>query len=138
MSLSRFVSETRRHLYELLSSGRQPDLGEFDPDLYRRAKDRGQPQMGPVSYRPDRVVLDFIYPGDGSAAIVLAVNVDPPERIVYMPVPEWVVEQIWQGDVQGSYRFASEAAELLRRFEQLLEPSRNEADFGPAQQYKRG
>jgi len=48
-----------------------------------------------------------------------------------LPVPEWVVESIWQGDVAGSFHFERDAKRLLASFEQELEPDDNQKYFGP-------
>jgi hypothetical protein len=137
MKLSEFVSEKRRDIYEALSAGRAPVTGLFDEALFREAKDRGQPQMGPVSYQPQHVSFDFIYLATAASTMVLTVQVDAPDLIVYMAVPSWVVEQIWQGDVQGSYHFAREAQELLAAFAVTLAPEANALAFGPSPSFKR-
>jgi hypothetical protein len=138
MQLSEFVSTKRREVFEALSAGKSPPIGEFDEGVFRSARDRGKPQMGPVTYQPEQIVFDFIYPGGSQAALVLTVRVKAPERIVYMAVPTWVVEQIWQGDVQGSYHFAEEAKRLLSDYSSSLEPESNADAFGPAPSFKRG
>ena len=56
-------------------------------------------------------------------------EVDPPERIVRMPVPEWVVESVWQGEVDGSYHFESHAYALLEAFTASLDPEENARRF---------
>jgi hypothetical protein len=48
----------------------------------------------------------------------LQVRVAAPERIVYLPVPEWVVESVWQGEVAGSYQFESDARRLVDKFQE--------------------
>ncbi|HWD41601.1 MAG TPA: hypothetical protein VG944_22350 [Fimbriimonas sp.] len=137
MSLNEFVAQLRKQTLRNLEAGLPPDEGAFDEEAFRKAKDRGKPQMGPFRFEPARILLDFLYLKGGESALVLTVAFESPERIVYMPVPEWVVEQVWQGDVQGSYHFDSEARELLRRFESRLEPATNAENFGPPESFRR-
>jgi hypothetical protein len=47
-----------------------------------------------------------------------------------MPVPNWVIESIWQGEIDGSYQFESDAHNLLSQFSAQLEPEANRQLFG--------
>jgi hypothetical protein len=88
--------------------------------------------MGATVFLPGSVQFQYIYPDPiGGAALVLTVSVETPERVVFLPVPEWVLENVWQGSVDGSYHFESDALDLLRRFENLLETESNAKLFGP-------
>jgi hypothetical protein len=73
--------------------------------------------------------LEFIYPDSRTAAILLEVRIPTPERVVFLPVPGWVVEQIWQGEITGSYAFESDAIALLEAFRQDLTPDANLRHF---------
>ena len=55
-----------------------------------------------------------------------------------MPVPSWVVESIWQGDIDGSYHFESEATELVAEFIEVLKREGNLAQFGDKAPTRRG
>jgi hypothetical protein len=72
-----------------------------------------------------------------SAAQIVTVTQEAPERIVFLPVPSWVVEQIWQGDVDGTFHFESEARSLLAEFANGLEPEANLSWFAERQPKRR-
>jgi hypothetical protein len=130
MRLNEWAATMKTQIYEDLTAGKHPPVGKFDEHILREAQVKGKPQMGATTFEPNLAVFEFIYPDSNSSATVLQVAVDPPERIVMMPVPEWVMEEIWQGDVSGSAHFESEAMEMLRRFSSELEPSENGKLFG--------
>lgn len=131
-SLSTFAAKTKKAIHEDLLAGRTPRVGSFDPELIRQTQVKQPAQMGTTVFLPGSVQFQYIYPDPiGGAALVLTVTVEAPERIVFLPVPEWVVENVWQGSVDGTYHFESDARELLARFTGLLEPSANLALFGP-------
>jgi hypothetical protein len=75
------------------------------------------------------VVLEFIFQDASLGPAVLSVRVPAPEPIVYMPVPDWVIEDVWQGEVTGSFRFLSEAERLLEAFRAQVFTERNRAYF---------
>lgn len=125
MTLPQYVAEKRLAIFEALKAGFEPPEGQFDPETLKEARSKGQPQMGSTIFHPDRIVVEFIYPDPQRAATVLSVTLPSPERIVFMPVPEWVVESIWQGEIDGSYHFESDARELLERFAMLLNSDKN-------------
>lgn len=120
----------KTQIYEELTAGKHPPIGRFDEHILREGQVKGKPQMGATTYDPNAAIFEFIYPDSNSSATVLQVLVDPPERIVMMPVPEWVVEEVWQGDVSGSAHFESEAMEMLRQFASELEAGANDKLFG--------
>jgi hypothetical protein len=81
--------------------------------------------MGTTVLKPDLIVFEFIFSLDDGQTEVLAVELDPPQRIVFLPVPGWVVESIWQGEVQGSYHFETDAKVLMEEYATELEPLHN-------------
>src|SRR5947209_18596132 len=112
MYLNAFAAEKRLALYDDLKKGLPPREGEYSDALLKEGKVKGQPQMGTTRYEPSSIVFEFIYPDPHTTATVLSVRVAAPERIVFLPVPEWVAETIWQGEIDGSFRFESEAMTL--------------------------
>lgn len=130
MRLNAYVAEHRRRIFEDLRAGRAPSAGTYDEALLREARVKAEPQMGSAHYAPNAIELEFIYPEPRGATTVVTVHLDPPERIVFMPVPAWVVESIWQGEISGSHHFESEATEMLAAFQAQLEPMRNAELFG--------
>ncbi len=130
--LGPYVADLRLRLFDDLRAGREPSQGSFDPTALKEAKVKGAPQMGSTRYEPNAIHLEFIFPDPGSVASVFAVTLTPPERIVFLPVPAWVVENIWQGDVAGSFHFESDAMRLANEFLSLLEPAANRPLFEPA------
>ena len=130
MKLNEWAAAMKTQIYDELTAGKQPPLGRYDEHILRDGQVKGKPQMGATTYEPNAAIFEYIYPDSNSSATVLQVTVDPPERIVMMPVPEWVMEEIWQGDVSGSAHFESEAMEMLRRFSSDLEAGANDKLFG--------
>ena len=131
MPLNAFVAENRKQILGRLSRGEAPQVGEFDGETLRQALLKGGPQVGATRYEPNAVNFEFAFPDPIGAAMILRVRVPAPERIVFMPVPGWVIENIWQGDVDGSYHFEKDADELLAKFTADLEESPNLEWFGP-------
>lgn len=117
-------------IFDQLKQGLPPSEGEFDEQVLRDAKIKGQPQMGTTRFEPNAIFVEFIYPDPNSTASILTVKLDTPERIVFLPVPEWVIESIWQGDVAGSYHFESDARALVAKFEMELSEAENPKWFG--------
>lgn len=130
MPLNTYVAEKRMEIFQDLQAGRAPREGSFSEEALREGKVKGQPQVGTTRFEPTAIVLEFIYPDPKSTATVLPVRIEAPERIIFMPVPGWVVESIWQGEIDGSYRFESEAAELLAEYAKLLAAEANQQWFG--------
>lgn len=131
MALNGFVAEKRGHLFGELLAGKTPSEGDFDPAVHAEGKAKGSPQLGATRFEPDAVVFEFIYPAEAGTSTILSVKIAAPERIVFLPVPPWVVESIWQGEVDGSYYFESEARQVLADFAQQLEEVANRRWFGP-------
>ena len=127
--LQDFVSDARRRVFDDLVNGVPPSLGSVDLDAFAKARDRGKPQLGTTQFGQHEVRLEFIYPDSRTAAILLEVCIPTPERVVFLPVPGWVVEQIWQGEITGSYAFESDATALLEAFRQDLTPDANLRHF---------
>ncbi|HVT12163.1 MAG TPA: hypothetical protein VHE55_07840 [Fimbriimonadaceae bacterium] len=131
MTLNQFAAEKRLAIFDDLRNNREPRDGSFDAAVLKEAKTKEAPQMGTTRYEPDAVHFEFIYPDPTATAIILVVTLAPPERIVFLPVPSWVVENIWQGDISGTYHFESDARRLMRELQAELEPAENLKWFGP-------
>jgi hypothetical protein len=131
MTLNEFAAARRAEIFSDLQQGLPPRHGSWDEAILREAKLGGPPQMGTTRYTPTTIVFEFIYPRHGAPAGIVSVQLQAPERIVFMPVPAWVVESIWQGDITGSYFWETDAMRLLREFEAQLSPAANADLFGP-------
>jgi hypothetical protein len=131
MGLNQWVSEKKRRLFDDLAHGLDPSEGEFDPQALREARTKGAPQLGSTVLAPHRVDVQFVFPDPTSAASLVTISLVPPERIVVLPVPAWVVENIWQGSIDGTACFESEAKSLIDAFVRETEPGENEKHFGP-------
>ena len=131
MNLNAFAAEKRLELFEDLKAGRTPREGEYDEATLRDARVKGQPQLGATHYEPESIFLEFIYPEPKSYSAVLTVRIPSPERIVFLPVPEWVVESIWQGEISGSFQFESDAERMVADLHHQLAPQANAELFGP-------
>jgi len=131
VTLNEYAAGLRRRIFDDLSGGREPSIGRFDAIVFGEARAKGSPQVGATRYLPSTIVFEFAYPERAGSTVILSVEVDAPERIVFLPVPEWVVESIWQGDVDGSYQFESQAYAMVERFAAGLEPEANLVWFGP-------
>lgn len=130
MKLNEFAASRRMAIYESLCAGQPPAEGEFDAQALKDAMVLGAPQMGATNYSPDKIEFQFIFPNPNLAPMVFSVTIPSPERIVFMPVPSWVIESIWQGEIDGSYQFESDAKNLLSQFSAQLEPETNKQLFG--------
>ncbi|MGV3617257.1 MAG: hypothetical protein ACO1SV_18170 [Fimbriimonas sp.] len=129
MRLNSYVAERRRRLFDDLRAGRAPSEGLYDELALREARSKGEPQLGTTRLSPHAIELEFIYPDPRGASSVITVRLDPPERIVFMPVPEWVVESIWQGEIAGSHHFESDAYAMVDVFREGLAEATNAARF---------
>lgn len=129
MTLSEYVATKKKEIYDDLLQGRGPAEGEFDAAALAELRSRGEPQMGSTVLEPENIRFEFIFPQNDGSAELLAVELTPPERIVFMPVPAWVVETIWQGDVDGSHHFESDAKQLMDELSASLEPLSNRKLF---------
>ncbi|CAN1557961.1 hypothetical protein MCEMSE15_02508 [Fimbriimonadaceae bacterium] len=138
MSLNTFAAEKRMSIYQALKSGQAPAEGTYDEDRLKEARAKGEPQVGATRYEPHAVVLEFIYPDSRTNATVLEVRVPTPERVVWLPVPAWVVEQIWEGEITGSFAFLSDAELMLSEFSSRLQPEANLSNFGVTAPTRRG
>jgi len=128
VTLAEFIAQTKRQLHEELRAGRTP-AAEHDAADLAEARRMGEARMGSHRIAPDSVMVEFLFGAESPT--VVAFRVPTPERVVYLPVPEWVVETIWQGDVDGSYHFESHARRLVDAFVAKLEPDENRTLFGP-------
>lgn len=137
MTLNAYVAQKKREIFDDLFAGLAPREGVYSETLWKDGKAKGQPQMGSTRYLPDKIVLEFIYNDPHGVAVVLPVELDPPQRIVFLPVPSWVIESIWQGDIDGTYHFESDAFALAEQFRELLNPEPNAKLFGPKQATRR-
>ena len=119
----------RGQILEDLEAKKAPRIGEFEPETLKRAFTKGTVQMGAQKFAPNGCFFEFIFPDPSEGTVVLTVFVPLEERIVYLPVPQWVKQNIWQGDVSGSYHFESHAVKLLKQLEEQLTPEGNAALF---------
>ena len=131
MNLSAFAAERRLLIFEDLKAGLKPREGAYDDATLQDGRVKGRPQLGATHYEPHAIFLEFIYPDTKSSSTVLSVKIDAPERIVYLPVPEWVIESIWHGEIEGSFQFESDATRLLEEYRAKLSPEANIDLFGP-------
>lgn len=131
MTLNAYAAKVRLSLFDDLKAGRDPGSGTWDAAQLAEARAKGSPQVGTTRYTPDALWFEFIYAGPTSTTLIVTVKVPAPERIVFLPVPEWVIEAIWQGDIDGSYHFESDARRLVQQFADVLEPHANLPWFGP-------
>ena len=138
MPLSEFVAEARRRVFDDLCEGSPPSRGEFEAAAFREAIAKGQPQIGTTRFEPRSIVLEFIFPDPREANVVLAVRIEPPERIVFLPVPPWVRENIWQGEVDGSFHFESDARRMAGELLSVLDEDVNKKWFEPRPLLRRG
>jgi len=131
MNLNAFAAEKRLAIFDELRQGLAPSVGEFDEAVLKEGKVKGHPQMGTTRYEPSALVFEFIYPDAQTTATVFSVRLSSPERIVFLPVPDWVVETIWQGEIDGTYHFESEALGLVAGLQAELTEEGNLKWFGP-------
>jgi hypothetical protein len=131
LTLNEWASSKKKRIFDALSNLQPPPEGEYDSDVLRDGFDKSKPQMGTTVYEPECACFEFIFPDRNSSATVLTVRVAPPERIVFLPVPPWVVETIWQGEVDGTYHFAGEAMKLIEVYLAELTEVANRKWFGP-------
>lgn len=131
MTFAEFAAQARRQVLEDLERGDDPSIGTYDPARLAEARAHGKPRMGAMVPSPRSLALEFPFHDHEGSATVFRVDVETPERVVYLGVPAWVVENVWQGTVDGSYAFESHAAALVEEFRASLEPLANAALFGP-------
>ncbi len=138
MALNQFVADARLRILGDLTAGRAPSIGEYSEQILSEGRPKGAAQMGSTRYQPDAVFVEFIFPAPGTTSTVLTVRLPTLERIVFMPVPTWVVESIWQGEIDGSFHFESDAERLLADFTNQLSPDHNFGLFGDKAPTRRG
>jgi hypothetical protein len=131
LQLNVFVAEKKRKIFEELRRGEFPSEGEYSQETVIAGREKGDVQMGTTRYDPDFLILEFTYADPLGASLILSVKIVPPERIVFMPVPDWVIETIWQGEVSGRFTFESEAQAYLSHLELQLTPQPNRILFAP-------
>jgi hypothetical protein len=130
MTLAGYASNRKSLIFQDLSQGSPPSEGSFDFEVFKEAKDKGKPQMGATRFEAETIIFEYIYPNPNGAPILLSVRLISPDRIVFMPVPDWVVESVWQGEVSGSYRFESEANAMIEEFRASLTESDKRTPIG--------
>ena len=123
MTLSAYLAELRNVIFRDLQGLKPPSVGSFNMDSYKELT--GQPQMGSVTYLPHQIRLEFIFKNPVGAPKVFEVSLTPPERMVFLPVPTWVIQSIWQGEISGSYHFESDAESLVNALIEKLKPVEN-------------
>lgn len=131
MTLNERSAQLRRQIFDDLLAGKPPRTGAWDEERRQAALRLGRPQMGSVTYKPWEIQMEFVFSDAQGSALILTVTEKSEERIVYMPVPDWVVETIWQGDISGSYHFESEAMRRLEALRESLSDEKNIAHFEP-------
>lgn len=136
-TLNQFIAQTKRTIYDDLTAGRNPGQGAFDSAQLEQGRTLGEPRMGTTTLTPDTVTHEFLFGEGGATPLVFTVHILAPERIVFLPVPAWVIETIWQGEIAGSYVFASEAESHLANFQGLLVAEANAQYFGPERAKRR-
>jgi hypothetical protein len=131
MKLNVFAAQKRLALFDELKSGLAPSEGSYNASALAEGRLKDEVQLGSTRFEPGAIHFEFIFPDSATSSTVVTVTLDPPERIVFLPVPEWVIESIWQGEISGSYEFESEAMARYSRFGGELEPENNAKWFGP-------
>ena len=130
MTLAEYLAQKKMEVYNDLRQGLKPK-GKYDEADLAALLGRGEPQIGSTHLEPENVRFEFIFPQSDGSVELFKVEMTPPERIVFMPVPGWVVETIWQGEIDGSHHFESDAKRLLQELSQSLEPLANKKLFEP-------
>ncbi len=138
MTLNEYAANLRKQILEDLRAGKPPSVGSFSLEVLKAGLASGAPQMGTTRYEPQEICLEFIFAGQPANSTVFEVQVSSPERIVWMPVPAWVIEQVWEGEVTGSFHFESTAKEMVEDVVSSLQPEANMVGFGVTQPKRRG
>ena len=128
VTVNQWVAQVKREIFETLISGGYPGVGRFDEQVLLAGRSKGAPQIGATILAPNLAILEYSY-SDQISTVIFRVEVEPPERIVFMPVPPWVVENVWQGEVAGSHHFESHARELMSQYTSRLDPGTNDEEF---------
>lgn len=119
----------RGEILEDLKAKKEPRIGQFEPESLKNAFTKGSPQLGSMRYVPLGFFFEFIFPDAVGGTVILTVFVPAKERIVFLPVPDWVRQNIWQGDVDGSYFYESEVEGVLESFRGYLGAAENSQYF---------
>ena len=122
MTLREFVAQHKQSLLADLEDGRIPEVGRCDEESLAEALKLSTVRVGKAEIRPNEVSFEFILTKAGGESTVHSIVVDTPERVVFMPVPSWVVETIWQGEISGSHQFESDAQKLVEQLQESLTP----------------
>lgn len=125
MLLKEFVVHKRKVILEDLKNGKAPKEGKYDKGFLTSYSANDTIQLGAVKFQPYSMTLEYIFTDKQKNSHIFSVELEVPERIVFMPVPTWVIQSIWQGEIQGSYYFQTEAYRLLDEFKLNLEESQN-------------
>lgn len=136
MTLRKFVRNNLQTIFEALQKRQLPPVGEYDAQTLKECFRRATVQTGTTHYQPDCILLEFIFSEPNLGPAVLSVRIPAPEPIVYMPVPDWVIQDVWQGEVTGSFRFASEAETLLKKLHNQIFAETNALYFDERPQLK--
>ena len=107
----------RRTLLETLKAGKRPDDATFDAGAVEAALAKGVPREGAIRFLPDAAIVEVHVAFAGSAPAI------------WMAVPDWVVENVWQGEVTGRHLFESQARAALDRVAAGILPEPNAAAF---------
>lgn len=119
MTLREFTNASRKQILHALQHKQAPPFGHYDRKTFEEAVQMREVQMGSAHYTPHSVILEFIFLHDNPGApLILSVEVDTPEPVVFMPVPDWVQQDVWQGEVKGTFRLRSEAGQMIEAFRQ--------------------
>ncbi len=129
MTLNEYSAKKRREILDDLLAGRDPREGSWNADLFAEAKMKSRPQLGPLVFFAGHFEMQFLYSSPEGGSLIFTVRLDSPHRIVQMPVPEWVIENVWQGEVSGSFHFEQDAMAMLEAFRAELEPEANVKHF---------
>lgn len=119
----------RGQILEDLEAKKEPRIGQFEPEMLKLALTKPSVQMGAQKFVPNGFFFEFIFPDPIGGTVILTVFVPSKERIVFLPVPNWVRQNIWQGDVDGSYYYEGEISAVLEGFQSLLDQESNAAFF---------
>jgi hypothetical protein len=126
-----WAAKKKMGIFQRLLEGKPPEEGDYDETVLREAFDKRPPQVGSTRFEPNAVICEFVFPDPETRATVFSVRLTPPERIVFLPVPRWVIQDIWQGEVVGAYCFESEARQFVEELVRDLDPEANARFFLP-------
>lgn len=129
MLLSQFIAQKRRKIFEDLLQGGVPSEGIYSDVILNMGRSKGAPRMGGVIYQPTKIGFEYVFTDSNGGAEILVVELDAPERIVFLPVPEWVVESVWQGEVSGAFHFEKDVIEYMYRLKEQIAPRENAKYF---------